>query len=218
MLVVKQRCMLSQQQRFFFFSPSLFPFLFFPSPHPPPPPNNFFLFQIPLIKLIERDTNCMVDISFNTSSGPENTEIVLGFLREHAELRPLLLVLKYFLSQNRLNEPYWGGMGSYALVLLTTFIIKRKKSTCSTPPTEMLNLGELLLEFFHFFGKELKTESEAVSVKNTLVFTKESRGWFDPANPLAYSVEDPQNPGALNVVTFSFLIELFSPSSSPFRE
>jgi DNA polymerase sigma len=234
--------------------------------------------QVPIIKLIERDTNCMVDISFNTSSGPENTEIVRTFLREHAELRPLVLVLKYFLAQNRLNEPYWGGMGSYALVLLTTFIIKRRRmqlggksaapatvasprssSETTTPPpaaapattaapaptlpsprrspratstTEaapaapaaaaaaptttpapdppMLNLGELLMDFFAFFGKELKTESEAVSVRNTSVFLKESRGWFDPANPLSYSVEDPQNAGASSPFHLSSFAHLSS--------
>ena len=142
----------------------------------------------------------MVDISFNVNSGPENNEIVHSYLREHAELRPLVLVLKYFLAQNRLNEPYWGGMGSYALVLLVTFIIKRRKAAAA-PGTAMLDLGELLVEFFRFFGKELQTESEAVSVATPEVFTKESRGWFDPANPLSYSVEDPQNAGT---VTLSF--------------
>lgn len=159
--------------------------------------------QVPIIKLIERETNCMVDISFNVNSGPENTEIVQRYLREHAELRQLVLVLKYFLAQNRLNEPYWGGMGSYALVLLATFIIKRKKASLPAPPTDQLNLGDLLIEFFRFFGKEIKTETEAVSVKNCSVFTKESRGWFDPANPLSYSVEDPQNSGAHHCITLA---------------
>lgn len=150
---------------------------------------------MPIIKLIERETNCIVDISFNVRGGPENTEIVMSYLREHVELRPLVLVLKYFLAQNRLNEPYWGGMGSYALVLFATFIIKRKKATLPPDAAGPLNLGELLTEFFRFFGKELNTESEAVSVTSPAVFTKESRGWFDPANPLSFSVEDPQNTG-----------------------
>lgn len=40
------------------------------------------------------------------------------------ELRNPLLVLKFFLAQNRWNEPYWGGLGSYALTLLLVFLLQ----------------------------------------------------------------------------------------------
>ncbi len=141
----------------------------------------------------------MVDISFNVPSGPENTKIVQQHLDDHPELRYVVLVLKYFLSQNRLNEPYWGGMGSYALVLLASFLIQKKKGI--DRPPELMDLGALLLEFLRYYGKEFNNEADAICVKCTTIFSKSSRQWFDPANPLAFAIEDPQNAGTRSQIS-----------------
>lgn len=79
---------------------------------------------MPIIKLVEEVTSVMVDISINVASGPRTTQIVQQHLERHAELRPLVLVLKYLLAQSCLNNPFYGGMGSYALFLLATFYLQ----------------------------------------------------------------------------------------------
>lgn len=40
------------------------------------------------------------------------------FLSEAEEIRPLTLLLKAYLRQMGLNEPYTGGIGSYTLILM----------------------------------------------------------------------------------------------------
>ena len=39
-------------------------------------------------------------------------------------LRPLVLLLKYFLHQRGLNEVFSGGIGSYALILMTAHFLQ----------------------------------------------------------------------------------------------
>ena len=66
--------------------------------------------RVPIIKFTDRITDFSVDISFNTK-GTEGVRFINGLLNENHVLRPLILLLKQFLSQRALNEPYSGGVG-----------------------------------------------------------------------------------------------------------
>lgn len=73
---------------------------------------------MPIVKYVDSESGCQVDICFNQTNGPQNSAVIKGYLSDYWELKPLVLVLKYFLLQRDLNETYTGGLGSYALVLL----------------------------------------------------------------------------------------------------
>jgi DNA polymerase sigma len=45
-------------------------------------------------------------------------KLVTQFIDDYPCLFPLALVLKQFLSQRRLNEPFNGGVGSYSLIAM----------------------------------------------------------------------------------------------------
>lgn len=88
--------------------------------------------QVPIVKYLDAEAGCQVDICFNQTNGPRNSSVVKAFLNDYWELRPLVLVLKYFLLQRDLNETYTGGIGSYALVLLVISFLQVTSQIIST--------------------------------------------------------------------------------------
>ena len=64
--------------------------------------------RVPIIKMIDHYSGCAVDISFNIPNGPANTTVLQKYLNDYALLRPIALVVKYFLQQRALNETYTG--------------------------------------------------------------------------------------------------------------
>ena len=51
-------------------------------------------------------------------NGLECVKLVKDFLAENEIIEPLMLVLKQFLKISQFNDPYFGGLSSYALFLL----------------------------------------------------------------------------------------------------
>jgi non-canonical poly(A) RNA polymerase PAPD5/7 len=43
---------------------------------------------------------------------------VQRYLDEEPAVKPLALLIKYYLKQFGMNEPYTGGLGSYALIIM----------------------------------------------------------------------------------------------------
>ena len=78
----------------------------------------------------------MIDISFNQKTGecffvkklillgPDSTAIVKQLLSSTPLLRPLLLLLKTYMRQRCLCDPYSGGIGAYALTLMVVSLLQ----------------------------------------------------------------------------------------------
>lgn len=60
-------------------------------------------------------------------NGSDTRAFVRSMLDEHDELRPLVLVLKQFLREAGLNEPFQGGLSSYSVVLMTLSFLQHCK-------------------------------------------------------------------------------------------
>lgn len=89
-----------------------------------------------------------VDISFDASSGLVTRALISDLLRRYPPVRPLVIVLKYFLiqvlsfldgcdyhqtemcvnMQRGLNETYMGGVGSFLLVLMVVHIVQASET------------------------------------------------------------------------------------------
>jgi non-canonical poly(A) RNA polymerase PAPD5/7 len=68
-------------------------------------------------------TTFPVDISVNLNNGPEAAKIINKILTDpHLGngIKGLMYILKQFLVQRHLNEPFSGGVGSYALLILVS--------------------------------------------------------------------------------------------------
>ena len=134
-------------------------------------------------------------------------------------VRPLVLVLKYFLLQRRLNETYSGGVGSFLLVLMVVHVVQveqraaLRRATDATSatagargrgpdPSIALNLGALLLSFLELFGYNLNYVTTGITVRTGPTgagggyFNKAKRHWADGARPFLLSVENPADPTA----------------------
>ena len=105
-----------------------------------------------------------LDISFEGLGhmGLEANKLTASLVTKLAPLKPLVLVLKYFLNRRGLLEAFTGGMSSYALLLITARFLQEVEqqqqlhhhqtlSSEAEPPP--MDLGALLLATLQFFGE-----------------------------------------------------------------
>ncbi|KAH9802715.1 nucleotidyltransferase family protein [Citrus sinensis] len=160
--------------------------------------------RVPIVKFFEKKSGVSFDISCASpdcsSASPNN----LDALAECPPLRPLCLILKVFLQQRELNEVYSGGIGSFALLTMIMAVLKivndvpymaylQSLYKCRASPEH--NLGILLVNFFDFYGRKLKTTDVGVSCKGAgSFFKKSSKGFTNKGRPFLIAIEDPQAP------------------------
>jgi DNA polymerase sigma len=70
-------------------------------------------------------------------------------LAENEVIEPLILVLKQFLKVCNFNNPYFGGLSSYALFLM---IVSFLQSQDCPKEIEKVNLGRLLINFLTYYA------------------------------------------------------------------
>ena len=145
---------------------------------------------VPVIKFTDKQTEVKVDVCFNRTSGVEGVKVIIDFIQQFPILPKLVLVLKQFLTQRNLHEVFFGGISSYALVLLVVSFLQLHPRNAANDPNA--NLGVLLIEFFELFGRNFNYMKTAITVLNGGSYlSKEDLP--DPENALLYIV-DPTNP------------------------
>jgi DNA polymerase sigma len=144
--------------------------------------------RVPVMKMIDAESGCLVDVSFEGHSGPANTRLVMGFLDSFPLARPLALVVKYYLKQRKLNDTYLGGVGSYTLALLVVSFMQRYSNQSQSLPV-------LLCAFFELYGIKFDYMNTVISVLHGGSYlSKEEKGWQNPEFEDALAVEDPLLP------------------------
>lgn len=109
--------------------------------------------KVPIVKCVDTNSGISVDVSFDVSNGPANVGLIKDYLRRYPALRPLVLVLKCFLLQRKLNEVFTGGIGSYCLILVVMSHLQMYGSNFRHPVEQKPSLGTLLIDLFHLYGK-----------------------------------------------------------------
>lgn len=118
-------------------------------------------------------------------------------------LKPLTLVIKYYLKQRFLNDTWSGGIGSYTLVMMVISYLQQRRKEKRTESgngepnqaPEEENMASLLIGFFQFYGRQFDYIENVISVKEGgSYYDKKSRKWYNAAQPELLSVEDPHNP------------------------
>jgi len=122
---------------------------------------------IRVVKLKNRQGDVLLDISFDDKNhnGLRTNTFVLGVLKEMPLIRPLVLIMKQFLSDRALLLSYSGGLSSHCLFLMITAFVQQ---------TNHLNadLGSLLLGFFDFFGNSYNAQVTGISVSKRRYFNR----------------------------------------------
>ena len=73
------------------------------------------------------------DICFNQTSGPRMGLMIKHMLNVVPAMKPLVLVLKYFMQQRSLNVTFKGGVGSFLLQLMVISSIQNHQYPISGP-------------------------------------------------------------------------------------
>lgn len=119
--------------------------------------------KVPIIKLQLKETKINLDISADRKNGYDAKRIVKRSLNDFHALKPLLYVLKYFIKQKKLNETFTGGISSFLLFNFVLAFLQYKNKTESNSKT--LNLGQLLVDFFQFYGFDFNYDEIGISVR-----------------------------------------------------
>jgi non-canonical poly(A) RNA polymerase PAPD5/7 len=147
--------------------------------------------KCPIIKCVEKPFNFNVDISIDNINGILNIRRNISLMQKYKELYPLLMILKVFLCQEGLDEPYNGGISSNTLIHLIVYILQ------AAGDKEKGNLGKLLLSFFKVFGKEFNFFTTGISTRNGgVLFSRIKADRLQFKSPVTLCVEDPQVPGS----------------------
>ena len=118
--------------------------------------------KVPIIKLQLKETKIFLDISVDRKNGYDAKRVIKRSLNDFHALKPLLYVLKYFIRQKKLNESFTGGISSFLLFNLVLAFLQYKSKTDNS---HNFNLGQLLVDFFQFYGFEINYEDVGISVR-----------------------------------------------------
>ncbi|KAF9374391.1 hypothetical protein CPC16_001331 [Podila verticillata] len=109
--------------------------------------------KVPLVKFKERITGFACDVSFDIKSGISSSSVVKSYMQEWKVLRPMVLMIKYFLMLKGHNEVYNGGLGSYTTMLMILSFLQMHPQIQKGAIDPEDNLGVLIIEFFELYGK-----------------------------------------------------------------
>lgn len=147
--------------------------------------------KVPIIKSIDAQTKLCVDICVDQLGGLDSAQVVINYLQEFKQLRPLVLVIKYFLTQKDLNETFTGGVGSYLTTLMVVSFLQVWKNNVGM---HLDNYGVLLIEFFKLYGKDFNYNSVGLLPARGCYYQKADRRRIDQQKPFLLSCEDPNDP------------------------
>ena len=74
--------------------------------------------RVPIIKMTHAETGMDADICFDQEGGIHMGKMIKHMISVVPAMKPLVLVLKYFLHQRELNVTFKGGVGSFLLQLM----------------------------------------------------------------------------------------------------
>ena len=121
--------------------------------------------------------------------GLEANKLIASLIAAHPSLRPLVLVLKCFLTRRSLCESFTGGLSSYALLLMAARFLQeacgkagvsdrtRRSSATKAQHAEgrVTDLGSLLVGFLSFFGDRFEPRETGISVRRQCYFARSFR-------------------------------------------
>ncbi|CAM9534183.1 unnamed protein product [Choristocarpus tenellus] len=165
--------------------------------------------KVPLVKFVHTATGKQVDISFNQDSGLLTGSAAKEMMAQMITVRPLVLVLKYFMRQRRLHETFQGGIGSFLLQLMVISVVQKCGRTYTGHgihgPT---NLGFVLLEFLDLFGNKLNYCAAGITLLGQDgggFYNKRDMGWVKHERPALLSFQNPHDSG-IDVGSNSFKV------------
>lgn len=134
--------------------------------------------KVPVLKVRSQKCGLRADVVFNQPDGLETSKFIRKRLKEYPAMKPLLILLKYFLLQRGLHETYTGGMGSYLLCNVVLHFFQRHPALRDKRRFSVTSLGHLLFDFLKYYGQEFNYNRDCISVTDGgSTSPKNQNGW-----------------------------------------
>ncbi|EWY87872.1 DNA polymerase sigma subunit [Fusarium oxysporum NRRL 32931] len=152
--------------------------------------------RVPLVKYVDKQTGLKVDVSFENLGGVNAVDTFLEWKTQYPAMPILVTVIKHFLLMRGLNEPVNGGIGGFTVICLVVSMLQLMPQVQSRNLIPEHHLGEMLLEFFHLYGREFRHDTNAISLTRPIGYIRKSE-----VRSLTYknydrlSIIDPNNSG-----------------------
>lgn len=131
--------------------------------------------KVPLVKFIDRITAIKVDMSFENDTGIVANDTFTAWKGQYPAMPILVTVIKQFLMMRGLNEVQHGGLGGFSVTCLVTSLLQNMPRVQAGELIPEENLGEILVEFFDFYGNCLDTSRTGIMMNPPGYFDKASR-------------------------------------------
>ncbi|KAF8817658.1 Nucleotidyltransferase [Phlegmacium glaucopus] len=162
--------------------------------------------SVPLIRITDKITGIEIDLTAADTHAVRATEAVQKWLQHSSLVKPLLFVVKMFLSIRRCGTTYTGGINSYALFWMVVAWVKlempkqkrvassandlssvtaafgglsmsKQNVATSSSSSEGEDLGELLIKFLKFYAEEFDCYTNAIRIEPTPAYHTKSYGY-----------------------------------------
>ena len=173
--------------------------------------------SVPLIRITDKITGIEIDLTAKaTEHAIKATEAVQKWLQRSSPAKPLLFVMKMFLSIRRCGTTYTGGINSYVLFWMVVAWVKLEMpknkmmansaddipslitafgglSTSKSSTSEGVDLGELLVKFLKFYAEEFDYRNKTIDIEPTPAYRTKIYGYSRYPNTERYllSICDP---------------------------
>ncbi|RAL07980.1 PAP/25A associated domain family [Aspergillus homomorphus CBS 101889] len=152
--------------------------------------------KVPIVKIWDPELRLACDMNVNNTMALENTRMVRTYVELDERIRPLAMIVKHWTKRRILNDA--GNLQARP---------HKKKTTadgivCSFDDDldsligfgrqNKQSLGELLFQFFRYYGHELDYEKHVISVREGKLLSKEAKRWHLMLNN-RLCVEEPFN-------------------------
>ncbi|KAI1303833.1 hypothetical protein F5Y03DRAFT_359222 [Xylaria venustula] len=149
--------------------------------------------KVPLLKYTDDYTGLKVDISFEKMDGYKAIDTFRKWKSQYPAMPPLVAVIKHFLLMRGLNEPVNGGIGGFSVICMVVHILQNHPAIQSGSMKDE-HLGELLMEFFQYYGKKLNYKTVAIRMDPPGLVNKAKASTVVYRNLDRLSIIDPNNP------------------------
>ena len=150
--------------------------------------------KVPLVKYADKVTALKVDISLEKFDGYRAIQTFLDWKAKYPAMPILVAFVKHFLLMRGLNEPVNGGIGGFSVICLVVHLLDSLPQVQSGSMVPEHHLGELLMEFFDYYGNKFNYETVAIRMNPPGLVNKNRVSNVVYRNLDRFSILDPNNP------------------------
>ena len=120
--------------------------------------------KIPILKMVivqENNIETKIDLTFNLRNIKNTVNYYNNTIKRYPQIKPLTLLIKQLVKKNKLASVFDGGFSSHSIFIMVASNIRVLLKNQS-----LLNLGDLLNSFLHFFGKVFNYTNTTIDLMN----------------------------------------------------